>query len=96
MSKTSIIRLNAVYLLSLNRALVFLCILSTQPHSCIPKHIAIQIESITQRYPGFIYKFEQKLMKKKERKKLASSIYTVCKYGGPLRRRLERAVWKRG
>ena len=22
--------------------------------------------------------------------------YTLCKYGGPLRRRLERAVWKRG
>ena len=49
-------------------------------HVCIPKQIAIQIESITQKeVSGFTYKFEQKLMKEKERKKLASSILLLRK-----------------
>ena len=57
------------------QASVFFLDLSTQAHSCIPKQIAIQIE----RYPVFIYKFEQKLMKEKEKKKLASSILLLRK-----------------
>ena len=34
--------------------------------------------------------------KNKQPKIFFRAQYTLCKYGGPLRRRLERAVWKRG
>ena len=79
MLKTSIIRLNAVYFLSLQQAVVFLCILSTQPLVHSKTNCNSDRVDYTKTGIPFLSTSLNKILWKKERKKLASSILLLRK-----------------